>query len=258
MAVAAIPGPAVAAVAILDAVRDNTLYEQADGLLSNGAGDYLFAGRTNHPPGSADNPTDRRGLLRRALVAFDVESALPAGAIVVAASLRLHVSNVSLLVEPSDLPVDVSLHRVLAGWGEGASNAVQQEGAGAVAQPGDATWTHSFLDEVPWMEAGGDFAEAATATLEVGDKFAFYAWEGAGLVADVQSWLDAPASDAGWIVIGDESAPLTAKRFNSRSHPDAATRPRLTVEYRVVPEPGAAGLLLLALALGTFAIRRRA
>jgi hypothetical protein len=54
------------------------------------------------------------------------------------------------------------------------------------------------------------------------------------MAADVQGWLDSPATNFGWIIIGNESAALTAKRFDA--HESAATRPILTVYY-TVPAP---------------------
>ena len=51
----------------LIASRDNTLYENGGGALSNGSGNYLFAGNTNGQG------------LRRALVHFDVAGGIPAG-----------------------------------------------------------------------------------------------------------------------------------------------------------------------------------
>jgi hypothetical protein len=54
----------------LTATRDNTLYEQPGGGLSNGAGQYVFAGTT---------VTSQR---RRALLRFDVSGAIPAGSTV--------------------------------------------------------------------------------------------------------------------------------------------------------------------------------
>ncbi|MCE2883180.1 MAG: hypothetical protein LW636_12610, partial [Planctomycetaceae bacterium] len=65
----------------LHAVADATLYESASGNAANGAGQYLFAGRTN------------QNLARRALLRFDIASALPQGAEIVAARLVLHVSQ---------------------------------------------------------------------------------------------------------------------------------------------------------------------
>ena len=60
------------ATIVLAASMDNTLYQDSSGSLSNGAGDYFFVGRSNHPPGTTDNPSSERGLIRRGLVAFDI------------------------------------------------------------------------------------------------------------------------------------------------------------------------------------------
>ena len=46
---------------------------------------------------------------------------------------------------------------------------------------------------------------------------------------DVQSWLDDPASNFGWLVLGDESEISTAKRFDTR---ESASPPVLTIIYR--------------------------
>ena len=48
------------------------------------------------------------------------------------------------------------------------------------------------------------------------------------MVADVQSWLDNPASNFGWLVLGDETAIATAKRFDTR---ESASPPMLTIEF---------------------------
>jgi serine protease len=48
------------------------------------------------------------------------------------------------------------------------------------------------------------------------------------MVADVQSWLDNPATNFGWLVLGDESTGTTAKRFDSR---ESTSPPVLTIEY---------------------------
>ena len=55
------------------------------------------------------------------------------------------------------------------------------------------------------------------------------------MIADVQSWLDNPATNFGWLVLGDESASATAKRFDTR---ESASPPVLTIEYtRTTPSP---------------------
>lgn len=51
------------------------------------------------------------------------------------------------------------------------------------------------------------------------------------MVMDAQRWLDTPASNTGWVVIGNETAASTAKRFDSREHPTPANRPRLDIGF---------------------------
>lgn len=193
--------------------RDNTLYEDTAGALSNGSGDYLFTGRT------------QQGRIRRALLRFDVAGHVPAGARVDSVVLRLNVSREMIGAHPA------SLHRVLRAWGEGSSNANNQEGSGAAAAGGDATWVHAFFDTLAWQTPGGDFEPQPSATVEI-EGTGSYEWGSTpAMVADVQAWLDDPASNFGWIVIGNEQAAGTAKRFDSREHADEAVRPALVVYY---------------------------
>jgi spore coat protein A len=211
--VLALPEAARATVVTLPAAKDNTLYESATGALSNGAGEYLFTGRT------------KDGLVRRAVLAFDVASVIPAGSTINSVTLSLHASrNANTVLRVT------TVHRVLADWGEGASNATQNEGEGAPAATGDATWLRRFHPATPWTAAGGDFAATASASTVITGN-ATYAWTSAGLVADVQSWLDAPAGNFGWLVRGDESVSETAKRLDSRENGQAASRPALVIDY---------------------------
>jgi hypothetical protein len=126
--------------------------------------------------------------------------------------------------------VPISLHRLLADWGEGASDAPGGEGAGGQTQPGDATWAHRFFDTVDWTTGGGDFEALPSAALSVGG-LGSYAWSSPALVADVQQWLDDPASNFGWIITGEEGSSGTAKRFDSKDNPDELVRPMLTIQY---------------------------
>ncbi len=199
----------------LTADRDNTLYQSDDGSLSNGAGDHFFTGVTNE------------GVTRRGLVHFDLTS-IPSGAVITSATLTL---NMSMTIAG---PVDVTLHRVSADWGEGASNAPGGEGGGAPAATGDATWLHTFFDSSLWATAGGDFVAAASATTSVDDNGA-YAWGSTtGMIADVQEWVDSPADNYGWLLLGGEQleGQSTAKRFDSREGDQEGTSgPQLVVEF---------------------------
>ncbi len=198
----------------LTSVRDNTLFEDDTGALSNGAGTTVFAG---------DNASLNT---RRALLDFDVAGSLPPGTTVVNVELRLHVSSVPIVA--SHL---VNVHRVAADWGEGAS--ISSGGSGALAQPGDATWLHRFFPDVPWAAAGGDFGASPSASAAVPDTGS-YVWSGAQLVADVQGWIDDPSTEFGWVLLGEEGLAQSVRRIDSHEASDAALRPVLWVEAMTV------------------------
>lgn len=223
--------PAHAGSVVLGAVADNTLYQDSSGLTSNGQGASFFAGLT-----ALDE-------LRRGLLRFDF-SAIPAGSTVTTVTLTLTCTRSISLAE------DVSLHRSLASWGEGASNALGEGGRGAPAQPGDATWLHRFSDSAAWTNIGGDFESVASATTSVAGN-GQYAWSSPGMVSDVQAWLDGASSNQGWFVLGAESITGSAKRFATRENEDASMRPSLAVTY-VIPAPGPVALLA-----GLFVVTRR-
>ena len=129
----------------LEPSKDNTLFEDSNGTLSNGAGERLLSGRTGEPNN------------RRALVAFDFSS-IPAGSVITEVSLTLNASKVA-----SSTAQTISLHRLLADWGEGSSNASGQEGRGADAATDDATWIHRFSATDFWASPGGDYNATASA-----------------------------------------------------------------------------------------------
>jgi hypothetical protein len=206
----------VTIVATLSPSKDNTLFEELDGALSNGAGPYFFVGST----AQASNT------LRRGLIKFDITSTIPSFATVVSATLHLNMSQTAAGPQP------VRLHRATADWGEGASNAGGQGGGGAPSLPGDATWVHRFFSTEFWSAAGGDFVITPSVTTTV-DAVGAYAWRDGGMLADIGGWLSAPATNFGWVVLGNETSLKTAKRFNSREHPTPSARPALVITYTV-------------------------
>ena len=222
----------------VDASRDNTLYESFTGILSNGAGDHFFAGQTGE------------GDIRRGLLYFDIAAVIPNGATVTNVTLTLHMSRTASGNNT------VSLHSILADWGEGASDAPNEEGSGATAEPGDATWLNTFFPSNLWATAGGDFNPLASASTTVGG-IGFYSWNSAAMTGDIQDWLDDPVNNFGWMVVGDESAPTTTKRFDTRENSNALFRPVLQVEFtRAIPEP-ACWLVCSVAAMGLSILRRR-
>lgn len=207
-----VPGAGRAGSASVPAAADATLIESPAGALANGAGPHLFSGRTSQA-------SDFR---RRALLRFDLDGHVPRGAVVTSARLVL------TLTESHDVPVEVKVHRVLAPWTEGPAAA--SGGSGAPAGPGDTTWLHASYGGALWDAPGGDFDAAASASATVAGAGP-YAWSSPDLAADVQRWLDDPASNRGWIVIGNEAAPSSVKRFGARESGDAAAQPVLEVAF---------------------------
>jgi hypothetical protein len=197
----------------ISADKDNTLYEDPNGSLSNGAGDYFFAGKTGS------------GFIRRALLKFDITT-IPAGAVIDSVKLTLNMSR----TQPGNNEL-IELHRVLSDWGEGNSDASANEGSGAPATSGDATWIHTFFATQFWTNPGGDFESTVSASQSVGD-IAFYSWGStAQMVSDVEDWLDNPSNNFGWAILGNETANSTSKRFDSKDNPNINNQPLLTVYY---------------------------
>jgi hypothetical protein len=208
---------------IIPALKDNTLYEElgANGeYLSNGSGSFFFVGRTQDRTTAPISPPE----LRRAVIAFDIAEYVPTGSKIESVRLTLFMSRTRVGA------TEVKIHKLLKDWGEGASNAETRpnEGAGAPADLGDATWVHTFYDADFWVKPGGHFVPSASATTSVVGQNASYSWESQRMVNDVQSWLNASVQNFGWILIADE-VNRSAKRFNSREN--GINPPTLTVTY---------------------------
>ena len=217
----------------LGASKDNTLIESSTGSLSNGLGP-IFVGRTNQAAGSA---------IRRALMAFDFSS-IPANATITSATLTLAVGQTHGAAQ------SMSLFRMTQDWGEGTSSG---SGSGALATTGDATWIHRFFNSSTWNTPGGDFVATPSATTAV-SGFTAQSWSSAQMASDIQAWRTSPSTNFGWILIGNETTPLTAYEFGSRE--SGASGPSLSVTYDApVPEPMALGLIAFAAPL--LARRRR-
>ncbi len=194
------------------ALKDNSIYSE-DTTLSNGSGEYIFAGAT----ASSD--------IRRAFIQFDISS-IPDNAIITVVNLTFFCSN-------ANSNNNVYIHRLNDNWGEGGSDAPGAEGQGAPAQGSDVTWSYQFFDTVAWTLQGGDFVgvSSGATVASVGTNFSFV---DAGLLADVQSWVDGTNPNFGWILLGDEEVDQSASRFNSREN--TFSPPLLQVTY-TTPSP---------------------
>ncbi len=203
---------AAAETVLIAASQDNTIYNDGDGTFSNGAGNHFFVGRT------------AKGANRRGLIAFKDLSDIPAGATI--ESVQLHVR----MNKQESAGTNVSLLRLNSDWGEGASDALGQEGKGIQAEAGDATWIHTFFDQSMWNTPGGDFSEVASDQRMINDVGEYSFGSTTAMVNDVQNWLDNPGGNFGWILIADETQ-ASARRFSSRENGTVENQPVLEVEY---------------------------
>lgn len=118
----------------IPAAKDNTLIESPNSDLSNGKGEYMFAGLTAEPSHAT----------RRAVLAFAVSDSLASSATIDSVVLQLNMSKTSGHAQA----FTVGLHLLSADWGEGESYAGpgERQGAGAPAKSGDATWLYRFYE----------------------------------------------------------------------------------------------------------------
>jgi len=147
-------------------------------------------------------------------------------------TLTVHASS----TRPQTPDIQVDLYAALSDWGEGASNADGDGGGGRGAQaaPGDATWVNTFYPDQLWGAEGGDFATSPTSSIVVSAEgfFSFDSTVDAGLVTDVQQWLDQPDTNFGWLLKATDEAFIgSAKRFATRENAEPTFQPMLTVTY---------------------------
>jgi glucose/arabinose dehydrogenase len=197
-------------------VKDNTVFSESSSL-SNALGN-IYAGET------------AEGALRRGLMAFDIAGNVPAGAVISSAQLTLNMNSAS-----ASGASNMSLFRLSESWGEGTSG--PSTGMGAAATTGDATWGNRYYDPstpTNWIVAGGTHTSTASATTSVGTASGYYTWSSSQMATDVQGWLGTPATNYGWLLIGDETTLQTARAFDSRESA-ANVQPALQITYAAAP-----------------------
>lgn len=222
LAIAAAVSPFVCADSItLDADRDGTLI-QPDGSdeYSLGSAWQFYAGRV----GPNANNTLRRGLLR-----FPVESSVPPGSTITSVTINLYMSKTQTGNQ------NISFRRCTSDWGEGLSIAFG--GGGAGPETNDVTWSKRFYPAVSWTTPGGDFVASPSVTKSVGGVGPYTFGSTAGLVSDVQSWVNGSQPNHGWAIIGNEVTLKSVKRFESRHTNAIEWRPKMVINF-VPPSPG--------------------
>jgi hypothetical protein len=215
-----------AATVQIDVLKDTSLFET--GPDANLGADDLASGTT------------KAGYKSRALIQFDVASLIPTGSTIQSVSLRL---NVNRQANGAYLE-NYGLHKFLTNWTEGVGTSNF-----APALTGETSWNSqsqgSVLWSTPGTQSGVEYSpviSGLSATILTTGTFNISSTS--QMVTDVQSWLDAPTANFGWMIIGQrEDIGGTARRFTSKE--TGALVPQITVTY-AVPEPSISGLLILS------------
>jgi hypothetical protein len=196
----------------LTPIADTTIHEAIPTNNFGGGASFTAGGRL-------------QGGRARALLQFDITGNIPADATINSASLTLSVGAVN---GPGSTFL---IHSVSSEWGEGAGS---DRDHGTTATAGEASWHDRLGPGTAWAVAGGDFAAPTNASQTVagaGD----YMFNSAALAADVQSWLNAPENNFGWLLRSEgEDTAGTIRRFAGRL--DLNNPPRLAVDY-TAPSP---------------------
>jgi hypothetical protein len=191
-------------------LKDNTIYAEGDS--SNAKGMYLFTGRNN------------KLFERRALLKFGFSSIQPTDSIL---SVGLNV-YMSKAIHGKQV---VGLYKMLNDWGEGSSLALYEEGGGAGASEGDATWNYSYYKSTKWGNKGGDFVGVPSAVAVV-DTLGLHTWTGDTLLNDVKEWIKDTTKNFGWIMISKDTL-ASAIRFYSREYPDNPPVLEVQVKHKI-------------------------
>jgi hypothetical protein len=203
---------------VLDAVKDNTLYQINTGSLSNAQGS-LFVGVTN------------QFLIRRAVVQFNFDGLSVDISKVDSVKLRLSPSMFS----PGATEMTMHIHALGKEWGEGTSLAPAPGGNGAVSTIDDATWIHAKYPDDHWATPGGDFnaTRLSDFNVRIVDQVVMSRHTEA-FIDMMESWILNPETNFGLLVKNeDEATPQQAVRFASReTATNDASRPALVIYHR--------------------------
>jgi hypothetical protein len=204
---------------------DATIFRDLDSPstpLSCGSGTGLYAGRT----------ASRGNIIQRSLLRFDL-SEIPAGATITDVQLFLSVTK----VPPAPAASTLTLHRVQGSWDAGPSASFG--GAGTPSEAGDVTWGDRVFPGTAWTTPGGDFVSTPSASTSAPTTLTRLSFaSSASLVSDVQGWLDAPATNNGWIMRGNEATGRSTRQFASSQIADNTQRPVLRVTFTPPPACG--------------------
>ena len=167
------------------------------------------------------------GELRRGVLAFDIAGNIPVGSTITGVTFSMNMSRT-----PINVAYPVELQSCLP-TGVKELRRHPERKAMEPGHPQRCNMAAPFLRHDFWAAEGGDFSATVSASQSVG-VVGPYTWSSQQMVADVQDWLDNPAGNFGWLVLGLEKPTMTVKRFDTR---ESANPPVLTIEYASSSRP---------------------
>ncbi|MBI3850257.1 MAG: DNRLRE domain-containing protein [Verrucomicrobia bacterium] len=156
--------------------------------------------------------------IRRALLRFDFGGpTIPAGAIINSVTVKVKVVKVPSGAANSTF----DLRRLLQSWSEAG-----------------VTWNSRSSPNTPWQLPGAtgaaDSIPSASSTVFVTGRGTYTFPSTTSLVNDIQSWVNNPGTNFGWLLISEnETTAKTARHFGT--HEDPNNTPTLVIDFSVPP-----------------------
>jgi hypothetical protein len=148
----------------------------------------------------------------RGLIKFDLTGQIPAGSEIKSVTLTLTVAK----VPSGGANSSFELRRVFREWKESEATWNNRIGGGTWSSPGAA--------------APVDFSTTTSATTLVSGLGSSTFGSASNLIADVQTWVDNPATNFGWIVL-TQSEPVAKTARRITAHEGGPNGPALVIEY---------------------------
>jgi PEP-CTERM motif len=217
-------------------LKDASIFNESNN--NNGAGN-LYTGVAGSVVG-----------IRRALLQFDIASSIPVGSTINSVSLRLTQTRHG----PNAIVESMEIRPLLAFWGEGTG---ANAGTGNAPTAGAVTWNFREFNTNAWSPGGSFGPASGSASFGLTNFTATTFSSQPAMVTDVQSWLNTPATNFGWLLkYVNETTGFGAREIASKENATASWRPQLTIDFTPIPEPSSMTLLAMA-AMATTRFRRR-
>jgi len=194
---------------------------------------------------------------RVTLIKFNLAGQLPANAVIDGASLSMLYYD-DWNISSSDY-ITAAAYRLMKNWTEGSG------GSGSDRTGAAWYYQYAYPDTTQWYNGGArgvnhDRSGTAddTETLYNVDSYCWATWSGASMAASVQNWYNNPSQNYGWAIdvtysTDNQNGAIFHSSEYSTSPADYIWRPKLTIDYHLIPEPATLALLLT----GSLILRRK-